>query len=90
MIEIDTMKEEKEDMAEDLTFEEAMKQLEEIAKLLEDGDLPLEESLKVFEEGVRLSKICNLKLDVIEKRLEVLVRGKDGELEEREMTLDEE
>jgi exodeoxyribonuclease VII small subunit len=48
----------------------------------------LEESLEVFEEGVRLSKICNLKLDVIEKRLEVLVRGKDGELEEREMTLD--
>lgn len=78
----------KEDKIEDLTFEDAMKRFEEIAKLLEDGELPLEESLEVFEEGVRLSKICISNLDSIEKRLEVLIRGKDGELEHREMVLD--
>jgi len=70
------------------TFEDAMRRLEEIAKLLEEGDLPLEESLEIFEEGVRLSRICNNKLDSIEKRLEVLIRGKNGELERRAMELD--
>ncbi len=85
MIEIGVMKEDK---IEDLTFEDAMKRFEEIAKLLEDGELPLEESLEVFEEGVRIAKICISNLDSIEKRLEVLIRGKDGELEHREMVLD--
>jgi len=73
---------------EAFTFEDAVKRLEEIAKLLEEGDLPLESSLEIFEESVKVARICNSKLDSIEKRLEVLIRGKDGELEREAMELD--
>jgi len=76
-----------EDM-EDMTFEDAMRRLEEIARLLEAGDLPLEESLRIFEEGVRLSRICNSKLDAIEARLEVLIRRDDGRLEREKFDLE--
>lgn len=76
-----------EDM-EDMTFEDAMRRLEEIARLLEAGDLPLEESLQIFEEGVRLSRICNSKLDAIEARLEVLIRRDDGRLEREKFDLE--
>ncbi|HEC56943.1 MAG TPA: exodeoxyribonuclease VII small subunit [Candidatus Syntrophoarchaeum butanivorans] len=73
---------------EDMTFEDAMRRLEEIARLLEAGDLPLEESLQIFEEGVRLSRICNSKLDAIEARLEVLIRRDDGRLEREKFDLE--
>ena len=60
------------------TFEEAMQRLEEIVGELEQEDLPLEQSLKVFEEGVRLSRLLNGKLDEAEQKVEILLRGKDG------------
>lgn len=59
-------------------FEEALGRLEEIAKILEKGDLPLEESLKVFEEGVGLSKVCLKMLDEAEKKVEILLRNAEG------------
>ncbi|MEW6375328.1 MAG: exodeoxyribonuclease VII small subunit [Thermodesulfobacteriota bacterium] len=59
-------------------FEEALNKLEKVVSKLEDGDIPLEESLKLFEEGIRLSRFCNLKLDEAEKRVEILVKGKEG------------
>jgi len=62
-------------------FEEALNKLEKIVSKLEDGDIPLEESLRLFEEGVRLSRFCNQKLDEAEKRVEILLRGKEGVLE---------
>ena len=58
-------------------FEDALKKLEKIVSRLEEGDIPLEESLKLFEEGIRLSRICGQKLDEIEKRVEILLRDKD-------------
>ena len=61
-------------------FEDALSRLEKIVTKLEQGDLPLEESLKLFEEGVRLSRICNQKLDEVEKRVEILLKEKDGHL----------
>jgi exodeoxyribonuclease VII small subunit len=64
-------------MAED-SFEEALKRLEEVVKRLEEGDLPLEESLSLFEEGIRLSRICTQKLDEVEKRIEILVKDEKG------------
>jgi len=59
-------------------FEDALNRLEKIVAKLEEGEIPLEESLKLFEEGVRLSRICNQKLDEVEKRVEILLKEKDG------------
>ena len=59
-------------------FEDALQKLEKIVSKLEEGDLPLEESLKCFEEGIRLSRFCNQKLDEAEKRVEILLKDKDG------------
>jgi len=61
-------------------FEEALNKLEKIVSKLEKGDIPLEESLKFFEEGIRLSRLCNQKLDEAEKRVEVLLKDKEGVL----------
>jgi exodeoxyribonuclease VII small subunit len=62
----------------EITFEEALKKLEEVVKRLEEGDLPLEESLSLFEEGIRLSRVCAQKLDEVEKRIEILVKDGKG------------
>ncbi len=59
-------------------FEEALSKLEEIVSKLEKGDIPLEESLKLFEEGIRLSRSCNQKLDEAEKRVEILLKDREG------------
>lgn len=65
----------------DITYEQAVLELENVVDMLESGDLPLEESIKVFEKGIGLVRICNKKLDDIEKRITLLVEGKDGIIE---------
>ncbi len=55
------------------SFEESIKRLSEIVQTLERGDLPLEESLRLFEEGVRLSRASQEKLDGAQKRVEELL-----------------
>lgn len=62
---------------EELNFEEAMKKLEEIANLLENGNLSLDESVNKFEEGMKISKKCNDFLDQAEKKITMLIN--DGE-----------
>ena len=64
------------------TFEQAMKQLEQIVQDLESGDMPLEKAIKTFEEGIQLSKFCSEKLDETEKRITILMQNSDGELSE--------
>jgi exodeoxyribonuclease VII small subunit len=61
-------------------FEDSLNKLEKIVSQLEEGDTSLEESLKLFEEGIRLSRLCNQKLDEAEKRVEILLKGEDGTL----------
>ena len=56
-------------------FEEALKKLEELVKTMEAGDLTLDESLKAFEEGIRLVRLCNGKLDEAQRRIDLLVRN---------------
>lgn len=51
------------------TFEEAYRQLEEIVQKLEAGGLPLEENIALFEEGMRLAKLCGRQLDAAELRV---------------------
>ncbi|MBQ7124990.1 MAG: exodeoxyribonuclease VII small subunit [Clostridia bacterium] len=64
------------------TFEESLARLEEIVRLLENGEIPLDDSLKLFEEGVKLVKLCGSKLDEAERKVTVLIKNGDGEYEE--------
>jgi len=61
-------------------FEEALARLESIVKNLEDGDLQLEESLRLFEEGISLTRLCAAKLEEAQRRIDVLTRGEQGDL----------
>jgi exodeoxyribonuclease VII small subunit len=61
-------------------FEEALSKLEKIVEKMEQGDIPLEDSLKLFEEGIRLSRFCNQKLDEAEKRVEILLKDEEGKI----------
>jgi exodeoxyribonuclease VII small subunit len=60
-------------------FEDALDKLEKIVSKLEEGDISLEESLKLFEEGIKLSRFCSQKLEEAEKKVELLLRDKDGD-----------
>jgi len=64
-------------MAE-LNFEQALQRLEEIVAKLEAGDPSLNESLKMFEEGIRLSRLCSRKLEEAERKVEILLTTEDG------------
>jgi exodeoxyribonuclease VII small subunit len=55
------------------SFEEAMKELEEIVERLEEGDVPLEESIRLFQEGMKRSKECHEKLQAVEKQMDQLL-----------------
>lgn len=68
--------------AKNKTFEEAVKRLEEIVRMLEGGTAPLDESLLLFEEGVSLVKFCNEKLDGAEQKVKMLTFTPDGGAEE--------
>ena len=60
---------------EDLTFEQAFKELEETVAKLEDGDLPLEVSLALFERGQQLSAYCSKLLEQAELKVTQLTTG---------------
>src|SRR5687768_16686108 len=60
------------------SFEASLQELEKIVRRLEDGDLPLEESLKLFENGVRLSRECQERLNQAERRIEILLQDEEG------------
>lgn len=65
-----------------LTFEKAMKKLEQIVHELESGDQPIEKALIKFEEGVQLSKLCSKKLEETEKRVTILLQDQQGNISE--------
>lgn len=60
------------------TFEASLEALEQIVHELERGDLPLEKSLELFEQGIRLSRVCQERLSQAERRIEVLLRDNQG------------
>ena len=61
-------------------FEAAIARLEEIVSELEKGDVPLEQSLKLFEEGIKLSRVCNKRLEEAERKVEILLKDKNGNI----------
>ena len=62
-----------------LPFEEAVKKLESIVEQMETGELPLETLLARFEEGTRLVKICQAKLEEAELKIQQLEKNATGE-----------
>ncbi len=63
------------------TFESALEDIEQVVEQLETGELSLEDSLAAFEKGVGLTKYCYQKLDEVEKKIELLVKDKEGKFQ---------
>ena len=63
-------------------FEQSIKLLEEIVSKLEGSEISLEESIALFEEGVKLTKICQKMLDDAEKKVSVLMIDENGKTAE--------
>ncbi len=60
------------------SFEEKLKRLEEIVKILEKGDASLEDSLALFTEGAKLTELCQKQLDEAEQKVLKLSKGEGG------------
>ena len=71
--------------ADKMTFEEAMKELEDLVSKLEKGSLTLDESIDAFQRGITLSKYCNKILEDMEKKITVLLEKESGTVE-KELT----
>lgn len=63
---------------EKLSFEEALKKIEQILKQLENKDIDLEEAINLYEEGLRLIHFCEEKLKNARTRVEVILKEKEG------------
>ena len=72
------------------TFEDDIKELEEIVASLESGDAPLDEAVALFEKGMKLSKKCHERLDTAEQKIKILTENSDGEVEETDFKEGEE
>lgn len=59
-----------ENRMKEITFEQAMKRLDEIVNQLEKGDTPLQESLNLFEEGLKLVSNCDMQLKEFDTKLQ--------------------
>ena len=66
-------------MAE-IKFEKAMSRLEQIVEELEKGELDIDRSLEIFEEGIKMSRVCSNKLNEAEQKIEKLTKNQKGEL----------
>lgn len=71
-------------------FEASLSRLEEIVSELEQGELPLEQSLKLFEEGVKLARICNARLEEAERKVDILLKDKSGSVVKKPFEEDDE
>ena len=64
----------------EIKFEKAMSRLEKIVEELEHGNLDIDKSLEIFEEGIKMSRLCSKKLNEAEAKIEKLTKDKKGEL----------
>lgn len=62
-----------------MTFEEALRALEDIVQQLERGDVPLDRSITLYEQGERLRAACQDRLNAAQARIEKIVAGADGQ-----------
>jgi exodeoxyribonuclease VII small subunit len=61
-----------------MSFEEALRALEDVVRKLETGEVPLEESISLYERGEQLRRHCQARLDAAQARIEKIVQGPDG------------
>jgi len=61
-----------------LSFEDALRALEDVVRKLEGGDVPLDESISLYERGEKLRKHCQARLDAAQARIEKIVQAADG------------
>ncbi len=62
------------------SYEEAFQRLEKILTTLNEGSVPLDQSLHLFEEANGLIETCSKQLNTAEKRIESLIKGREGQL----------
>lgn len=63
----------------ELSFEAALKRLEEIVRTLESGEATLDDSIRLYGEGDRLKQQCEARLQAAQARIEKIQFGRDGE-----------
>lgn len=64
----------------ELSFEDAFVRLEQILERMNSGSISLEESLKLYEEADKLITTCNKRLTDAERKIEMLIKNRNGEL----------
>ncbi len=70
------------------SFEQALAELEELVQAMESGDLSLEKLMENYAKGVELSKLCMTALDRAEKAMDVVLKEKDGVVEELRLEIE--
>ncbi|MHA6289268.1 exodeoxyribonuclease VII small subunit [Maricaulis sp. CAU 1757] len=83
-----TMSNTAQDPIEELSFEQALAELERIVQQLESGEVELEKSIAIYERGAALKAHCDGKLKNAELKVDKIVRGENGELETQPAGLD--
>mgnify|MGYP003308198450 FL=1 len=65
---------------EEMSFEDAMRELEKVVSDLERGDVPLEQSIALYERGAQLKQRCQTKLKEAEEKVALITQDGDGNL----------
>ena len=64
----------------EIKFEKAIQRLEKIVDDLEKGEMDIDKSLEIFEEGIKMSRVCSKKLNEAEAKIEKVTKDQKGEL----------
>ena len=75
---LDPMSETAADIAA-MSFEDALRALEDVVRKLESGEVPLDATITLYERGEALRKHCQARLDAAQARIERIVAGPDGQ-----------
>ena len=62
-----------------MSFDDALRALEDVVRKLESGEVPLDDSITLYERGEALRKACQTRLDAAQARIEKIVAGPDGQ-----------
>lgn len=62
----------------ELTFEDALRALEDVVRRLESGEVPLDDSINLYEQGEKLRQHCQARLDAAQAKIEKIVQAPDG------------
>ncbi|MDF2235540.1 exodeoxyribonuclease VII small subunit [Albimonas sp. CAU 1670] len=73
---------------EDLSFEDAMRELEQVVDRLESGDAPLDASIALYERGAKLKAHCEAMLKAAELKVAQIAEGPDGSVSAKPVSID--